>query len=193
MHVEPALSRLYMHPTCGGITEISGDDYVRLECPFRGCTGTFCTGCRKFVRLDAVVWDDSGEKISDYRKRVYESVSPWERVRLALFANAYEGALNLNLDPTGAPRPGPRTFDLDAPRTEIPPPSPLLRLPVFAGLLMFVLGWAACAASWSAQARWQKPDTMAEIIAMAGTFLWASGGVLAAAGLLSKPSPPESQ
>src|SRR4051812_25424210 len=102
-----------------------------------------------------------------------------DQLRLSLFANAYEGALNLNLDRTGAPRPGPRTFDLDAHRTELPPASPLMRMPVVAGILMFVLGWAACAAAWSAEARWKKKDPAAEIIAMGGTFVWGAGAVLA--------------
>src|SRR4051794_23939945 len=51
MHTEPAMSRRYRHTACGRITEVSGDNYVRLECPFRGCSGTYCTGCRRFVRL----------------------------------------------------------------------------------------------------------------------------------------------
>jgi hypothetical protein len=191
MRAEPALSRCYQHTACGGITEISGDDYVRLECPFRGCSGTFCAGCRKFVRLDAIAWADTGEKISEYRKRIFNAVSSWDRIRLSLFANAYEGALNLNLDRTGAPRPGPRTFELEAHRTEIPPAGSLTRWPVVAGVLMFVLGWAACAAAWSAEARWQKKDQMAELIAMAGTFAWGAGGVLAVSGLLIKSKTPE--
>jgi hypothetical protein len=118
MHTEPALSRSYEHSACGGITEVSGDDYVRLECAFRGCSGTFCASCRRFVGLDAVTWVDSGETIAAYRRRIVAAVPFWERVRLSLFANAYEGALNLNLDRTGTPRPGPRTFDLGARRPE---------------------------------------------------------------------------
>ena len=85
------------------------------------------------MRLNAVVWADSGEAISEYRQRIVAAVPYWDQVRLALFGNAYEGALNLNLDRTGAPRPGPRTFDLDAQRTEIPPAPPLLRLPSLPG------------------------------------------------------------
>src|SRR6185369_14382545 len=43
---------------------------------------------------------------SDYRKEVAAGVSFWERMRLTLFATAYEGALRLNLDKYGNPKPG---------------------------------------------------------------------------------------
>jgi hypothetical protein len=189
MFTEPDLSRRYRHRDCGGITEISGDDYVRLECPFRGCSGTYCASCCKFVSLNAVEWEDSGERISDYRSRVYASVSPLERLRLTLFANAYEGALNLNLDRTGKPRPGPKTFDLDAHQAGIPPAVPggsSTNMMVIAGFLMVVTGLAASGAAWQAQARWQRQDEMAQMIVMGGTFLWGAGGVVAVAGLLAR-------
>jgi hypothetical protein len=172
---------------------VSGDDCVRLECPFRGCRGTFCTGCRKYASLDAFTWVDSDETIAAYRKRIYDSVPFWEQVRLAVFANAYAGALNLNLDRTGAPRPGPSTFDIDANRTAVPAPASPIKLTVVAGALMFVLGWAACGAAWAAEARWQKQDPAADVIAMGGTFLWGAGAALAVFGLVTKTSPPESQ
>jgi hypothetical protein len=77
---------------------VSGDDYVVLECPFRPVSGTFCCHCRQFVPLNAVRWADSDEKISDYRQRVYDSVPFWRRVYLAVFANAYEGAVNWGVE-----------------------------------------------------------------------------------------------
>jgi hypothetical protein len=98
------LSRDYIHSTCGGVTRISGDDYVILECPFRGVSGTYCVTCEKGVPLEEVAWADTGQKISEYRKEIAASVSFSEKIRLAALANAYEGALRLNLDAQGNPK-----------------------------------------------------------------------------------------
>jgi hypothetical protein len=100
------LSRRYRHLKCNGVTVVSGDDYVLLECPFRPLGGgTFCTTCKTFVPLKSVVWDDTGENIEEYRNRLYYSV-PWKRrLWLSWFGNAYQGALNLHLDKQGRPLP----------------------------------------------------------------------------------------
>ncbi len=97
------LARAYRHDGCGEETVVSGDDYVLLECPFRTVDATFCCGCDDFVSLDSVAWSDSQECIAAYRKRVYDSVPFWRGVYLLLIGNAYEGAVNLNLDRTGHP------------------------------------------------------------------------------------------
>jgi hypothetical protein len=101
LDVGQPLSRAYRHAGCGQTTVISGDDYVLLECPFRPVTGTFCHGCQQFVLLNEVRWVDSDEKISDYRARVAASVPFWRRLWLTIFANAYQGAVNLHLDSRG--------------------------------------------------------------------------------------------
>jgi hypothetical protein len=97
------LARAYRHVSCGMDTLVAGDDYVLLECPFRPVTSTFCCGCQKFVLLNEVRWVDTDEKISTYRERVKASVPWWKRIYLMLFANAYQGALNLRLDKRGRP------------------------------------------------------------------------------------------
>lgn len=101
----PPLSRTYRHRGCGGCTIVSGDDYVLLECPFRPVSGTFCAACNNFVPLEHVEWEDSRELISAYRQRVKASVGFWRGVYLAIFANAYQGAVNLRLDSRGRPLP----------------------------------------------------------------------------------------
>lgn len=100
------LSRPYRHLKCNGVTVVSGDDYVRLECPFRPLGGgTYCVTCRKFVPLRTVVWDDTGENIEEYRKKVFYSL-PWKRrLYMQWLGNAYEGALKLRLDKQGRPLP----------------------------------------------------------------------------------------
>ena len=99
----PALSRTYVHPACGGSTVVSGDDYVLLECPFRPVPQTLCSACGQFVGLDTVRWADTNERISEYRDKVRASVPWWRQLYLMVFGNAYEGALNLNLDKNGRP------------------------------------------------------------------------------------------
>jgi hypothetical protein len=110
--------RAYYHSKCGSNTLASGDDLVRLECPFRGCSRTYCCGCARFVPLAAVQWEDTGEGLVEYRERIAGVVPFWKRVRLSWLGNAYAGAVNLGLDtdgrvvqplrdPPGWPRPSP--------------------------------------------------------------------------------------
>ena len=100
------LSRDYVHSGCNGVTCVSGDDYVMIECAFRRVTHTFCATCNQFVPIDDVKWVDSGQRISDYRREIAASVTYWEKLRLMWLANAYEGALRLHLDAKGNPKPG---------------------------------------------------------------------------------------
>ena len=100
------LSRDYVHSACNGVTCISGDDYVIIECPFRRVTHTYCATCNQTVPLDEVEWVDSGQRISDYREEIAASVTFWEKLRLTLLGTAYEGALRLHLDAKGNPKPG---------------------------------------------------------------------------------------
>lgn len=99
----PNVSRCYVHRKCGAITKVSGDDYVLLECPFRPVDSTICVKCKDQVPLTDVQWEDTGECIAAYRNRVYYSVGFWRRMYLAVFCNAYQGALNLHLDSKGRP------------------------------------------------------------------------------------------
>lgn len=99
----PPVSRSYVHRRCSGTTKLSGDDYVLLECPFRPVESTICAKCKDYFPLDDFTWADTGEKISAYRNRVYYSVGFWRRIYLAVFCNAYQGALNLHLDRKGRP------------------------------------------------------------------------------------------
>jgi hypothetical protein len=97
-------SRAYRHEACGGDTLVSGDDYVLLECPFRPVDATFCCTCEQMVPLESVSWVDSGQNVAQYRRQVHDSVPFLRRVYLSLLGNAYEGAVNLNLDSSGTPR-----------------------------------------------------------------------------------------
>lgn len=94
-------SRAYYHAKCGSNTLCTGDDLVRLECPFRGCSGTFCCGCNKRVPLSAVQWEDTGENVAEYRQRIAGAVPFWRRAWLFWTGSAYQGAVNLGLDEAG--------------------------------------------------------------------------------------------
>ncbi|HKB02948.1 MAG TPA: hypothetical protein VKD90_12055, partial [Gemmataceae bacterium] len=94
-------SRAYYHAKCGSNTLCTGDDLVRLECPFRGCSGTFCCVCNEKVPLSAVQWEDTGENVAEYRERIAGTVPLWRRAWLFWLGSAYQGAVNLGLDESG--------------------------------------------------------------------------------------------
>jgi hypothetical protein len=69
-----------------------------LECAFRPVESTVCAHCKTFVTLNEVRWVDSDERISDYRERLRKSVSIWRQIYLAVFCNAYQGAINWGVE-----------------------------------------------------------------------------------------------
>jgi hypothetical protein len=101
---EPPVRRAYVHLDCNGETVATGDALVLLECPFRPIESTVCARCGNHVKLDRVVWSDSRENVAEYRQRVYNSLSIWQRLYYAVIGNAYEGAINLHLDRSGRPK-----------------------------------------------------------------------------------------
>ena len=117
------LVRNYVHTACNGVTGISGDDYVIIECPFRRVTHTYCATCNQTVPLDEVKWVDSGQRISDYRKEIAAGVTFWEKLRLTVLGTSYEGALRLHLDAKGNPKPGARPISASPDVVSKSPPS----------------------------------------------------------------------
>jgi hypothetical protein len=63
-------SRPYVHKRCGEVTVVSGNDFRRLANPFDFVPQTYCVACEEMVGLDTVAWDDTGETISRYRRRL---------------------------------------------------------------------------------------------------------------------------
>ncbi|WP_044300432.1 hypothetical protein [Rhodopirellula sallentina] len=62
--------RTYTHSQCGQATEISGFDFVRLANPYFFTMGsTVCCQCGP-VPLREVAWDDTGETVAAYRRRL---------------------------------------------------------------------------------------------------------------------------
>jgi hypothetical protein len=53
------------------------------------------------VPLSAVQWDDTGERIDEYRERIATAVPFWKRLYLFWLGSAYQGAVNLGVDENG--------------------------------------------------------------------------------------------
>lgn len=62
--------RAYVHSLCGETTIISGNDFSSLCNPFGLCLGTICANCGAPDSTKNFKWEDTGEVVSDYRRRV---------------------------------------------------------------------------------------------------------------------------
>jgi hypothetical protein len=63
-------SRAYNHDQCGKGTVVKGADFERVANPFLRADETVCAGCGDIVSLHAVHWQDTGESLSAYRRRL---------------------------------------------------------------------------------------------------------------------------
>ena len=68
-------SRVYVHDKCGQATRIDQGDFVQIANPFAIVSATICAHCG-IVGTGSVAWEDTGEKISDYRSRMAR-LCPW--------------------------------------------------------------------------------------------------------------------
>lgn len=62
--------RAYVHRDCGGTTVVSGDDFARVANPFAFVSQTYCASCGSFAGLGRFTWDDTGENLADFRRRM---------------------------------------------------------------------------------------------------------------------------
>lgn len=62
--------RSYLHDDCGGETHVKGNDFYNLSHPMVPVTKMRCHGCRRWVELDEIKWADTGERLTDFRRRV---------------------------------------------------------------------------------------------------------------------------
>jgi hypothetical protein len=63
-------ARAYRHQQCGSLTEISGNDFLRLANPFSVVGQTICCTCQRAIPIRQVTWADTGENVATYRKRL---------------------------------------------------------------------------------------------------------------------------
>jgi hypothetical protein len=94
-------SRTFRHKRCGGLTTLTGRDLLRLECPFIRIYTMRCAACQGQVGLNDMFWENTGEMIWEYRRRIAFSLPFWRRLRVGIFGNEYEAALNLRQDEQG--------------------------------------------------------------------------------------------
>jgi len=64
------LGRVYVHTKCGGATHASGAGFKNLCDPFHFILGVVCCGCSRIARVRDVYWEDTGEPVAQYRKRL---------------------------------------------------------------------------------------------------------------------------
>jgi hypothetical protein len=62
--------RAYVHQHCGQATVVSGNDFSRLVNPFAFVSATYCVSCQGAFSLAAFSWEDTGESILAYRRRM---------------------------------------------------------------------------------------------------------------------------
>lgn len=85
-------SRLFEHTRCGGVTKISGDDFIRVSDPFTIVFNTYCAQCEADVSLSEVYWTDTDESIADYRSRM-RSKAPLKFMLIGFLVTPLCGAL----------------------------------------------------------------------------------------------------
>lgn len=61
--------RAYVHKTCGNATNVTGKDLVGVCNPFELVIGTICASCGIPDSTGSFTWEDTGEKVSTYRRR----------------------------------------------------------------------------------------------------------------------------
>src|SRR5262245_38795659 len=88
----PPRGRIYRHPQCGRLTEISGHNFLRLANPFAVAFETICCGCGRAVPVRHVEWADTGENVVAYRKRLRAATPLGRRLMFALLGGTV-GAL----------------------------------------------------------------------------------------------------
>jgi len=67
--------RIFLHPACGGETELAGKDYSTLRDPLSLLFKVRCRCCDQEVALKEVFWKDTGENLEQYRENLLKSVS----------------------------------------------------------------------------------------------------------------------
>jgi len=62
--------RTYIHHACGGVTCINGHDFAGLCNPFDSTRRTYCAACDSPDLYSNFSWEDTGERLTEFRKRI---------------------------------------------------------------------------------------------------------------------------
>lgn len=74
-------SRSYVCRHCGGVTQVGGEEFARVTNPFTFVFQTYCASCDQHLALHEFTWENTGENLADFRKRMRRKTPP--KVRLA--------------------------------------------------------------------------------------------------------------
>src|SRR5262249_24337849 len=69
-------SRVYVHPDCGGETDIAGNRFYRVADPFEFVSSTYCAGCGRYVGLSRVHWEGRRDSIRVWRGKMRAKAPP---------------------------------------------------------------------------------------------------------------------
>ena len=67
-------SRVAIHADCGASTKIAGGDFVHTCDPIGPDPEIECDACKRLVTASEFSWEDSGENIGMFRKRLHQSI-----------------------------------------------------------------------------------------------------------------------
>lgn len=106
----PYRTREYVHHSCGGVTRVSGSSLRDLSNPFTYVSGTYCAACGQVDVLFGFKWCDTGERVSDFRSRVFRKAPL--RVKLVVFGLIpFLCGIGVLLALPFLPKPGPNGGD----------------------------------------------------------------------------------
>lgn len=89
--------RPYIHQKCGQTTIITEEHFAGLCNPFEPCSGTICANCGFPDSVSAFLWQDTGESISDYRKRLKQGASSGVKLWVWLISPLLGAAIGATL------------------------------------------------------------------------------------------------
>lgn len=125
-------SRTYVHLVCDAKTVVSGDVLDWLSNPLRPVFVTYCQECERNALLGQFEWDDTGESLSEYRRRLRRRVPLPVKLWAWLLGPASGGLVRCLLGYAITSDPGG----------------------LYVGLIMGVVFWLACMNSWTVRKFW---------------------------------------
>lgn len=72
-------SRPYRHVACGGVTMAEGKTFQIICDPLMPLVQIDCDQCEAEIKLKDLAWADTGETLSDYRRRLRETLPGFVR------------------------------------------------------------------------------------------------------------------
>ena len=67
-------ARVAIHVNCGDSTTISGGDFIHTCEPIGPAPEITCAGCNQKIAANEFAWQDTGENIGDFRRRLHQSI-----------------------------------------------------------------------------------------------------------------------